>query len=297
MKEPESIDPLLQQIRRRNRRILIATILVFVLPLGFVTRSCAISASHDYNNFENRLFNREKYEHALTAEQLATIQKALEEARAHGAEVKKGWRTAIDAAVAAGITGRPDLGRCPTTVYGPTRSKDEYPSMPSWLNVAKTPADVATIEPAIWASRTSSADDLEKRSKGIHTDREAERLVQEVQAFSKAEAWTFDVLMIIDRKVPAVSLGKTEGFTSGEVDGRAFLYDYRRKAVTCAGRVHAENSDEVRFRYTRRLGDPLDGSGTVELDHALANDLTIESYRAAAEAVHFRAGPPQIQEL
>ena len=71
---------------------------------------------------------------------------------------------------------------------------------------------------------------------------------------------------------------------------------HRRKAVTCAGHVHAESSDEVRFEYTRRPGDPLDGSGSVELDHALGNDLELESSRAAAEALHFRAGPPQIQE-
>jgi hypothetical protein len=66
--------------------------------------------------------------------------------------------------------------------------------------------------------------------------------------------------------------------------------------VICAGRVHAENSDEVRFKYARRLGDPLDGSGSLELDHALADDLEFQSYRAAAEGLHFRAGPQPIQE-
>ena len=77
---------------------------------------------------------------------------------------------------------------------------------------------------------------------------------------------------------------------------RAGMENYRRKAVTCAGHVHAESSDQVRFKYTRRIGDPLDGSGSIELAHALANDLDFESYRAAAEALHFRAGPQQMQE-
>lgn len=102
--------------------------------------------------------------------------------------------------------------------------------------------------------------------------------------------------MVIDHATSPQGGARSEGFTSGSIDGRVYLYDYRRKAVTCAGHVHAESSDEVRFEYTRRPGDPLDGSGSVELDHALGNDRELESYRAAAEALHFRAGPPQIQE-
>lgn len=296
MKEPESVDPLLQGIRRRNRRLFVATVLVFVLPLGYVARSCAVSTSHGYNNFENRFVNPERYEHDLTTAQRATVAAALAEARAHGAEFKKAWRTGIDAAIAGGITGRSDLGPCPTTVYGPSRIKDQLPSIPSWLAVAKTPYDVAKVEPAIGSSRDREADNLEARAARGHSDRDAEKLVKEVQAFSKDDAWTFEVLMIIDKTVAAVSLAATEGFTSGEIEGRAYLYDYRRKAVTCAGPVHAENSDEVRFKYTRRLGDPLGSSARVELDHALANDLTIEGYRAAASAVHFHAGPPLPQE-
>lgn len=291
MREPESQNPLMLQIRRRNRRLFIATVLVFVLPLGYVARSCAVSGSHSYNNFENRFVNPELYEHDLTKAQSATIATALAEARAHGEEFKKGWRAGIDAAIAGGIVGRFDLGHCPTKVYGPSRVKGELPSVPSWLTVAKTPSDVATAAPSIGSSRDREATNLEERAKRGHTDREAEKLVLEVLAFSKDDAWKYDVLMVIDKSVAAVS--EAEGFTSGEIDGRAYLYDYREKTVTCAGRVHAENSDEVRFTYTRRIGDVTNrGAGSVELDHALANDLTIEGYRAAADAVHFRAGPP-----
>jgi hypothetical protein len=296
MREPESIDPLLQGIRRRNRRLFIATVLVFVLPLGYVARSCAVSTSHSYNNFENRFVDRERYEHDLTAAQRATITTALAEAKARDTEHRNAWRAAIDAAVAGGITERPDLGPCPTKVFGPSRIKGELPSMPSWLTVAKTPADVARTEPAIGWSREREANSLEERSKRGNTDRDAEKLVKDALAFSADDAWTYDVLMVIDRTVAAVSGTKAKEFTSGEIDGRAYLYDYRKKAVTCAGRVHAENSDEVRFTYTRRFGDPSGGSISMELEQALANDLTIEEYRAAADAVHFRAGPPLQQE-
>jgi hypothetical protein len=300
MKEPESVDPLLQGIRRRNRRILMATILVFVLPLGYVTRSFALSASHGYRNFENRFFDRESYEHDLTAEQSATIGKALDEARAHGADFKKAWRTAIDTAIAAGITGRADLGRCPTSVLGPSHFTEGLPAMPSWLTVAKTPEAVASIESAIGSSRDRELTSLEARAKRGHTDREAERLVKEVQAFSKDAAWTWEVLMVIDKRVEPAGSGKGADFTSGEIEARAFLYDYQRGAVTCAGRVHAENSDEIRFKSTSRGGIVNRGDGVIEaadsLGAALGNDLTVEGYRAAAEAVQFRAGPPLLQE-
>jgi hypothetical protein len=296
-KEPESIDPLLQQIRRRNRRIFVATILVFVLPLGYVTRSCAVSTSHGYNNLENRFFDRASYEHDLTAAQGAAVHAALASGRARDEGFKKAWRAGIDAAIAAGLTERPDLGRCPTTVYAPSHVAGELSSQPSWLSVAKKPADAATIESGIGWSRDRTAQGLEARILRGNTDREAERLVKEAEAFDRDDAWTWEALLVIDRTVTPIGGGKSEGFTSGAIDGRVYLYDYRRKAVTCAGHAHAENSDEVRFKFTRRLGDPLDGSGSIELDHALGNDLDFESYRAAAEALHFRAGPQQLQEL
>ncbi len=290
-REPESVDPLMAGIRRRNRRIFIATILVFVLPLGFVTRSCALSASHGYSNFENRLFDHARFEHDLTADQRATIDKALAEASARRAESKQGWRAAIDAAIKGGITSRPDLGKCPESPYVGPRGKDQWLSAPSWLEIAKSPADVPTAEPALWSSAEVAARGLASRAAAQHTDEQAERLVKDATAFARDEVWSWDVLMVIDKRVEPVSLSGKAGFESGIIEGRAYLYDYRRKAITCAGLVHAENSDEVRFKYTRRIGDLSDGSGTSELARALDDDLRYESYRAAAEAVRFRAGP------
>lgn len=296
MREPQSVDPFMLGIRRRNRRIAIATVLVFVVPVVYLTRSFALSGSRGYRNLENRIFAPERYEHDLGAEQSATIRKALDEARAHAEEARKKWRAAMDAAIAAEITERPDLGRCPTSVPVPSRIKDQLPSRPEWLTVAETPAELAAATPARWSSFEQKARYLETRAKEPSTDREAERLVKEAQDFARNNArddhWPWEVLMVVDKRVAPVSISSEAGFTSGEVEGRAWLYDYRRGAVTCAGRVHAENSDEVRFKYTRRLGDPILGGGTMELDRALANDLRQESFRAAADALHFRAGPP-----
>ncbi len=292
MREPESVSPFLLQVRRRNRRILIATILVFVVPLGYVVRSFALSGSRSYRNLEDRFFAPERYEHDLSAEQRATIHAAIAEARARADETRKKWRAAMDAAIAAGITERPDLGRCPTRPLPPDRIKGQLPSRPEWLTYVTSPTDLPTATPARWASFDRRADGLDASASRQHTDRDAERLVKEAQAFAKEDPWTWDVLMIVDKRVEGVPLVKEEGFSSGEVEGRAWLYDYKRAAVTCAARVHAENSDEVRFRYTRRLGDTSPSAGAVELAHALENDLQVESYRAAAQSMRFLAGPP-----
>ncbi|MEP7121602.1 MAG: hypothetical protein ABJE95_11850 [Byssovorax sp.] len=284
-------------IRRRNRRIFIATILVFVLPLGYVARSCAVSTSHSYNNLENRFVDRESYEHDLSTEQRATVQEALAAGRARDVAFKKAWREGLDAAITAGFTSRPDLGRCPTTARGPTHVQGEFSTQPSWLSVAKKPADAATAESGIGWTRDRTAKSLEEAAAKAHTDREAERLVRDARLFDSDDAWTWEALMVIDKSASPIGGTTSEGFTSGLIEGRVYLYDHRRKAVTCAGPVRAENSDEVRFKYTRRIGDPLGGAGTIELDRALRDDLDFESYRAAAEALHFRAGPQQMQEL
>jgi hypothetical protein len=294
--EPESVNPYLLAIRKRNRRILLATILVFVVPLGLVGRSCTLSVSHGYRNFENRLFDPERYEHPLTAEQRAAILAALDTTRARADEARKSWRVAVDAAMIAGLTGRPDLGRCPIPVSDPGKSTGSYPTAPWWMTIARTPGEVMTAQPARWATYEREIKRHEVRAADSYTDRGAVAAVKEAQDFAKIDRWTWDVLMIIDKRVEPKGLTGGEGFVSGEVEGRAYLYDYHAGAITCAGRVHAENSDEVRFKYTRRLGSTDLGAGSYERVTALERDLEVESHRAAAAAVHDRAGPPLLLE-
>jgi hypothetical protein len=298
MREPRSVEPSPQAMKRRDRKVAIAAVLVFLVPVLFVARGIAVGASPELRNLENRTFNPESYVHDLTAEQRATIRKVLDEAQARAAEARTGWHAAIAAAIAERVAERPDLGPCPISVPLPARLSTEAPSLPSWLTVARAPVDVAAVEPARWSSQQRAASELEKRATEQSTDREAERLMQEVQAFGKADVWTWDVLMIVVKRVDG-SDARKEGdfFISGEVDGSAYLYDYRSRAITCAGRVHAKNSNKVEFMSEGGRSFGKRGIQDVPARRrAIDNDLTQESYAAAAEALRFRAGPPLPEE-
>ena len=71
--------------------------------------------------------------------------------------------------------------------------------------------------------------------------------MKEAKAFDTDDAWTWEALLVIDRTVAPIGGGASEGFTSGSVDGRVYLHDYRRNAVICAGHVHADYAAKTKL--------------------------------------------------
>ncbi len=99
-----------------------------------------------------------------------------------------------------------------------------------------------TATPARWASFDRRADDLDASASRQHTDRDAERLVKEAQAFAKDDPFTWDVLMIVDKHVKGVPSAKRSASPAARSRARLAL------------RLQARRGHLRRARPRRELG-------------------------------------------
>ncbi len=283
--DPDVGEYSMDMFRRKRRWMIIVKVAVVVVPMLIVARYFAISISDSYSKWEAGLFNPELREKPLPADTRAEIQKLLDSARGKAEASQKAWRAAIEAAAAAKLVERPDLGPCPVRVPSPRR-EDEFP--PDWLNQIKS----ANVE----AAKCNALDNFESRAQDIerdlgreHTARGAARLLEEAKRLEGTRT-LWEVAFVIDREVePEPALN--EQYESGVVAGRAYLFDYRSEKVECAALVVAENSESVKFSFRTRSVGPSPVEGLAEFRQALKRDLRISTYREVAERVRFRAGP------
>lgn len=85
-------------------------------------------------------------------------------------------------------------------------------------------------------------------------------------------AWPrYDVVLVTTKLKPPSALGPTS-FSPGAVSGRAYVYDFSKHRVVCAGDVEATNSDRVEYTFTPSLG-PRGSSSEPRLLSKLAEDL------------------------
>lgn len=115
------------------------------------------------------------------------------------------------------------------------------------------------------------------------TQQAAARLIEEAKELSTSTFWTWDVLFVTDKQIEPVitrtSARESSGsFEPGEVDGRAYLYDYRAGKVVCSARVHAESSNNLAHM-------------TITAREAMAEDLKAQTWQAISAAMHHLVWP------
>jgi hypothetical protein len=217
----------------------------------------------------------------LDDELKATIDGARARAQREGVACSAGVRRAHE----EGWVVRPDLGRCPI---------DPPPS--SYFALALSPKapsgfdELAIPYTTILASSSPT---------GVHVLSEASRIessvaTSEVLAEAKAleRAFQHDIVLVVERFLDPKAQSR-KLYTSGFVEGTAFVWDYARHEVICAAHVRATNSE--RFVYTfhewegDKPGDPVSALGGLMLH--LRRDLESQTRRAAETASYFRVGP------
>jgi hypothetical protein len=203
---------------------------------------------------------------AESAERMA----ALAEARAQASEMDKA-RTAAIIGARGKIVPHEELGKCPVDISVPSPGG---PTSRIALNILFTIQSVAAVDAENLATERGSA------FKNFINDVErAERSDSDTPP-NTASLLDFrpELVLVIDHKTDA-KMGEGKTFDGGVLLGRAYLYDYRQKAIICAATVLAENSDSVQI--TRSFGDSKD---------ALEGDLIIQALNVA-KARLVKAGP------
>jgi hypothetical protein len=282
---PENDEYSIEMFERKRRRMIYVKIAVVVVPLLIIARYFAISISRDYQKWEAGLFDPEARERPLPPATKAEIQKLLADARARVEASDKAWRSAIEAASAAKLVERPDLGPCPVRVGKPPPN-DEF--APTWLNQIKAD-DLKSATSNALANFRERASYVERELEGEHTSRAASRLLEEAKRI-EGTTTLWEVTFLVDREIEPVGL-LNEQYESGVIGGRAYLFDYRTQKVECAALVVGENSESVKFSFHTRSVAPNPTEGMLEFGQALKKDLRISTYREVAERMRFRAGP------
>ncbi|MBX3188881.1 MAG: hypothetical protein KF819_17815 [Labilithrix sp.] len=160
---------------------------------------------------------------------------------------------------------------------------------PSTFTALGAIAPLSTMKGPSTESILFQASSIEGRAKQKYRERDpSEQIFAESQRLATRKL-DYDVVLVIDRYREPYGTPRV-GFTSGYVGGTAFVWDFASRKVACVARVHAFNSETVRYEYRAPKYAPYAG-GSLELAGALRRDLETETVRAVARSMKHRAGP------
>jgi hypothetical protein len=149
---------------------------------------------------------------------------------------------------------RPDLGRCTTPIRRPatddigTFADENITFALGSAPISVVPAaDLDKSEGPRW-DRVQNAivNDVEAMLIGAYRAEdfaEIDHKFEHAKALSTLEWLPADATLVIDRLVPARIDGTS--FTTGLLEGRMYVYDYRTAQIVCAATVRAGNSDTL----------------------------------------------------
>jgi hypothetical protein len=95
----------------------------------------------------------------------------------------------------------------------------------------------------------------------------------------------YDVVLVARLLKQPVRNG-TQSFEPGEIEGRAFLYDFGEHRVVCGGDLRAASSRQVEYNYLSAEHAPVALDQGPSLAATLDVDLEIQTQRAIVRALH-----------
>ena len=220
------------------------------------------------------------------ATRVEVARNAIAGARARAAAEQNRFELGMRDAIGRGVVGRPDLGACPIT-----------------LPTTTTLTSRATLFPLLTIERADLKDTLPSQAVAeVLTDvRRAEvhlaagRLEEAAiygRALDRPERFTYDVVLAANAAKKPLARSGSE-YDPGEIEGRAYIYEFASGRVICAGEVHAKSSKVIGYVFSDRVDAPARLGAVASMGDAIDEDIRMQTQRAIAEAVRWRAGPPR----
>lgn len=274
--EPETEEPYARLLRMQQRRARVAASVA-----GCVLGALAVAAigrPAPAKEIASDAASREEARRTRAREAIAS-------ARRHADEAQERFASELRAAVTSGVAPREDLGACPIALSIPSGiarghafplvivdgGEVEAGAVPSQA-IAEVLGDVRRAEAHLAAGR------YEEAALYAEALQHPGRLVLDVALVAKTAKrpeWTSDA-----------------AFLPGEIDGRAYLYDFASQRVVCAADVHARSSSSIGYAYAVGADAPLGAGRSASLKDAIELDMRAQIERAIAGAMRFRAGAP-----
>lgn len=189
----------------------------------------------------------------LSDEQKAEIKTVSDAARVYAEPLEAARKVAIREA--HNTTGpRPDMGPCPVRLPPPAPEEvGSFADTNITYALATTPisvvhiADIEKSDGPRWDRvQNTLVNDIDSLLIGVYdaTDpTEFHEKVAKAKELADISWIPVDGTLVVTRHIPAVIDGKS--FTSGQLDGRFYVYDYSKQAIVCAATVTVENSDTL----------------------------------------------------
>ncbi len=271
--EPQELeDPYAAVLRGQRRRARLASAVVMIFCAAGVAK-----VAHSHQQPAPRNAPRSE------AARLDGARRAIAGARARAAAQQARFEAGVREAIAAdaaqpGEQGRAEPIACPVALPNepsPVRGRPAFPllvvgrgelggTLPSQA-IAEVLADTRRAEGHLAAGRFEEA-------------------TLYARALDREERFRYDVVLVTkaNKQVRALS-GNT--FEPGEIEGRAYVYDFASGRVACRGDVHVKSSPAIGYMYSDRTDTPPSLGPLASMDDAIREDLRRETERAILTAL------------
>ena len=93
-------------------------------------------------------------------------------------------------------------------------------------------------------------------------------------------------IVVVTRSFTKPRASSQTTYEPGRLEGRAFLYDFSKQRVVCAGPLSVKSSKEIGFTYSPAADAPIGVSREGSLAYAVDDDMQLQIAKAAREAMH-----------
>ncbi len=100
----------------------------------------------------------------------------------------------------------------------------------------------------------------------------------------------YDVVLVTTTMRHPVRTTSTS-FEPGELSGRAYVYDFAERRVSCAGEIHATSSQTIEYSYVAAANGPAAMDEGPRLAASLDEDLDLQIQRAVTRGGLFQIAP------
>ena len=124
-----------------------------------------------------------------------------------------------------------------------------------------------------------------RRAEGHLTAGRFEEATLYARALDRPERFGYDVVLVTKANKPVRAISGN-AFEPGEIEGRAYLYDFASGQVVCRADVHAKSSRAIGYVYSDRSDTPPSLGPLASMEDAIREDIRHQTERAILDALH-----------
>lgn len=210
---------------------------------------------------------------------------AIASARARASAAQGRFEAGVREAIAEDVGPRPDLGTCPIKLPSVSSLLQRRMAFPLLIVDRKELADTL---PSQAIARVLA--DVRRAEVHLAAGRFEEATLY-ARALDQPDRFDSDVVLVA-RATKTVRALSGNSYEPGELEGRAYVFDFASGRVVCAGDVKARSSQEIGYVYSDRNDTPASLGPVASMGDAIREDMRLQTERAVIEAMRWRSGPP-----